>query len=92
MAACDEQVALPMHGFTRSYNLSVSVALAAARVAERRRSWLGRAGDLTDEERAFLRARWYASSIRAAGQILDRIVSDETRDGVDDQTRNGGNH
>jgi tRNA (guanosine-2'-O-)-methyltransferase len=92
LSACDERVALPMHGFTRSYNLSVSVALATARVAERRRTWLGRAGDLGDEERAFLRARWYALSIRAAGQILDRIVSDETQDGVDGQTPEGGNH
>jgi tRNA (guanosine-2'-O-)-methyltransferase len=92
VAACDEQVALPMHGFTRSFNLSVSVAMAASRIAERRRSWLGRPGDLQDQERAFLRARWYALSIRAAGQILDRIVSEETRTDVDDQTRNRGNH
>jgi tRNA (guanosine-2'-O-)-methyltransferase len=92
LAACDEQVRLPMYGFTRSFNLSVSVALATSWIAERRRSWLGLGGDLGDEERAFLRARWYALSIRAAGQILDRVVSEETRADVDDETRKRENH
>jgi len=90
--ACDGRLALPMHGFTRSFNLSVSVALATMRVAERRRAFLGRAGDLGDQERAILRARWYALSIRAAGQILERIVSEETRPDVDEQTRKPVNH
>jgi tRNA (guanosine-2'-O-)-methyltransferase len=92
LAACDGRVALPMHGFTRSFNLSVSVALATARIAERRRTWLGCAGDLGDEERAILRARWYVLSIKAAGPILDRIVSEETRSDVGPETRKPGNH
>jgi tRNA(Leu) C34 or U34 (ribose-2'-O)-methylase TrmL len=47
MAACDGAIALPMHGFTQSFNLSVSAALALAQLAARRRAHLGAVGDLT---------------------------------------------
>lgn len=75
VAACDGAVSIGMHGFTRSFNLSVSVALVTARLAERRRAFLGSPGDLTDQERARLRARWYALSVRGAGEIVARFVS-----------------
>lgn len=75
VAACDGAVSIGMHGFTRSFNLSVSVALVTARLAERRRAFLGRGGDLSDQERARLRARWYALSVRGAGEIVARFVS-----------------
>ena len=78
-AACDLRVVIPMFGMTRSFNLSVSVALMTARVAERRRAALGRAGDLTDEDRAKRRARWYALSIRGAAEVVERYVSNQTR-------------
>lgn len=73
--ACDHTVSIPMFGFTQSFNLSVSVALAVQRLAERRRKHLGTGGDLGSEERARLRARWYALSVRAADQIVERSVS-----------------
>jgi tRNA (guanosine-2'-O-)-methyltransferase len=75
VAACDGAVSIRMHGFTRSFNLSVSVALVTARLAERRRAFLGAQGDLTVQERARLRARWYALSVRGAGEIVARFVS-----------------
>jgi tRNA (guanosine-2'-O-)-methyltransferase len=75
VAACDGAVSIRMQGFTRSFNLSVSVALVTARLAERRRAFLGVPGDLTVQERARLRARWYALSVRGAGEIVARYVS-----------------
>jgi tRNA (guanosine-2'-O-)-methyltransferase len=72
---CDHRVAIPMHGFTQSFNLSVSVALTVHRLAERRRRLLGRAGDLGAGKRDLLRARWYAQGVRGAEAIVARHVS-----------------
>ena len=81
LAACERRIEIPMHGFTRSFNLSVAVALLAARMAERRRVALGRPGDLSPEVRAKWRARWYAQSIRGAAEIVERFVSNQTHGG-----------
>jgi tRNA (guanosine-2'-O-)-methyltransferase len=80
LAGCTHRVEIPMFGFTRSFNLSVSVALILQRAAERRRAALGRAGDLPAEERALVRARWYAQDIRGAAEIIERYVSKQTRE------------
>lgn len=72
VAACDGAVRIPMYGFTQSFNLSVSVALSLQRLAARRRQHLGTTGDLDDQERALLRAQWYAHSVRAADLIIAR--------------------
>ena len=63
---------IPMHGFTGSFNLSVSVALTVHRTAERVRAALGHPGDLPAERVERLRALWYCLSVRAAGLILDQ--------------------
>jgi tRNA (guanosine-2'-O-)-methyltransferase len=73
--ACDGQVGIPMYGFTQSLNLSVSVAVCMFQLAARRRALLGRPGDLDDQERAILRARWYSLSVRGVNAILERAVS-----------------
>lgn len=75
-ALCDRSVAIPMHGFSQSFNLSVSVAVAMHRLAARRRQALGQPGDLHDAKRAFLRARWYALGMRGVDAIVDRYVSE----------------
>jgi len=72
VAAADATLGVPMFGFTESFNLSVTVALAMSRVAARRRSWLGATGDLPDQRRRELRARWFALKIRGAAGILER--------------------
>lgn len=72
--ACDDAIAVPMFGFTESYNLSVTVALAMSRLAQRRRAYLDAPGDLDDARRDRLRARWFASSVRAASAILERTL------------------
>lgn len=84
-AACDARFGIPMHGFTRSFNLSVSVAIAVHDCARRRRERVtADAPDVPDEERARLRARWYALSMdeRAAEGLVARYVSELTRGGV----------
>lgn len=82
MAACDEIVALPMHGFTQSFNLSVSAALAMSQLAARRRALLGATGDLAPDRVARLRARWFALKIRGAVQVVERIVAGGTHQDV----------
>jgi tRNA (guanosine-2'-O-)-methyltransferase len=74
VAACDGAIGVPMYGFTESFNLSVTVALAMSRIAARRRSAIGAPGDLPDERRRELRARWFALKIRGAPGILERVL------------------
>jgi tRNA (guanosine-2'-O-)-methyltransferase len=75
IAACDGSLGVPMQGFTESFNLSVTVALAMRTIAQRRRAALGVTGDLDDERRRVLRARWFALKIRGAVGILERALS-----------------
>jgi tRNA (guanosine-2'-O-)-methyltransferase len=75
IAACDGSLGVPMQGFTESFNLSVTVALAMRTIAQRRRAALGAEGDLDDERRRVLRARWFALKIRGAIGILERALS-----------------
>ena len=79
IGVCDDAISLPMYGFTQSFNLSVSVALALSVAADLRRGALGRAGDLETSQRARLRARWYALGMRGAETIVSRHVAHETR-------------
>lgn len=88
-AACDGTVAIRMHGFTESFNLSVSVALVTGRLAARRRAHLGASGDLPAARRAHLRARWFGLRIRGAIGVIQRHVSGETRPDVAPGTRPG---
>ena len=89
VAACDGAVSIAMYGFTQSFNLSVSVALAQSRLAARRRAHLGGHGDLDPARRAWLRARWFALKIRGAAGVLQRYVSGGTQGAVapDPQSR-----
>jgi tRNA (guanosine-2'-O-)-methyltransferase len=72
IAACDGAVVVPMYGFSESFNLSVTVALAMSRIAARRREAIGALGDLPPERLRVLRARWFALKIRGAIGILER--------------------
>ena len=74
IAACDGALGVPMFGFTESFNLSVTVALAMSQVAARRRVAIGSLGDLDDQRRRDLRARWFALKIRGAVGILERAL------------------
>jgi len=85
--ACDGTIAIPMFGFTESFNLSVSVALVMSRLAARRRDHLGARGDLPPARREHLRARWYALRIRGAAGVVERYVSTGTRPAVAPETQ-----
>jgi tRNA (guanosine-2'-O-)-methyltransferase len=74
IAACDGAIGVPMFGFTESFNLSVTVALAMSRIAARRRAAIGSLGDLDDRCRRELRARWFALKIRGAIGVLERAL------------------
>ena len=74
IAACDASITVPMFGFTESYNLSVTVALAMSRLATRRRAHLGRTGDLDPARHARLRARWFALRIRGVVGVVERAL------------------
>lgn len=74
VASCDGALGVPMFGFTESYNLSVTVALAMSRIAARRRAAIGSLGDLEDRRRRELRARWFALKIRGAVGVLERVL------------------
>ncbi len=75
LAAADGAFSIPMHGFTGSFNLSVSAALAVYTQAARMRRALGASGDLPAHRVEGLRALWYCLSVRAAGLILDRELA-----------------
>jgi tRNA (guanosine-2'-O-)-methyltransferase len=72
--ACDGALGVQMFGFTESFNLSVTVALAMSRIAARRRAAIGTLGDLPHERLQRLRARWFTLGMRGAVGILGRIL------------------
>ena len=74
IAACDGAVVVPMYGFSESFNLSVTVALAMSRIAARRRAAIGALGDLEDDRKRILRARWFALKIRGVDGVLERLL------------------
>ncbi len=72
--ACDGALGVQMFGFTESFNLSVTVALAMSRIAARRRAAIGTLGDLEHQRLHRLRARWFTLGMRGAVGILGRIL------------------
>jgi hypothetical protein len=61
---------------TESLNLSVAAGIALHALLERRRAALGAAGDLSVQEMAERRARWYAKAVdpRLARHVLGLSV------------------
>ncbi len=76
---CDHQVSIEMHGFCQSFNLSVSVAMFVHRLASKRRAQVGTVGDLSEDRRRHLQARWRATGIRGLSHIIERHVSSLTQ-------------
>lgn len=57
-ALSDLHFTIPMSGFTRSFNVSVSAAIALYDLTARRRSWIGSESDLSEAELAKRGAAW----------------------------------
>lgn len=70
-AGADQIVAVPMGGFTESFNISVAAALVLYEVNRQRELTLGVSGDLPEEIRARIRAVWYAKSVVNARVIVE---------------------
>ena len=76
ISLADEFVKIPMYGFTKSYNVSVSVALTMMNVSERLRKsqidW-----NLSPEEIECLELEWLKKSIKSADSILQKKDNDK---------------
>jgi tRNA (guanosine-2'-O-)-methyltransferase len=71
----DARYAIPMGGFVRSLNVSVAVAVSLYRAVERRIAERGRHGDLSPEEAAELRERFYLLAVRQRARIAKASAS-----------------
>lgn len=69
-ALCDDFFQIPMCGFTRALNASAAAAVSIFAATTRWREHHGAAGDLSEEEKLRLRARFYRDSVRGARLIL----------------------
>jgi tRNA (guanosine-2'-O-)-methyltransferase len=74
LARADLNVVLPIDGFIQSYNISVAAALGLYHARADRIRRQGHHGDLSAEERAWLTARFYFRSVKAAEHILARYA------------------
>lgn len=74
LARADLNVVLPIDGFIQSYNISVAAALGLYHARQDRIARQGFHGDLSDEEKDRLTARYYLRSVRAADRILARFA------------------
>ena len=72
MARCDVVFKIPIHGFTQSFNISVSAAMSMYHAVLERTRLLGRNGDLTDAQKDDLRDKWLVKTVPLAREILRR--------------------
>ena len=61
--------AIPMRGFTQSFNVSVAAAVSLFQAVERRVAERGRHGDLGEAEADALRGRFYTRSVKQRSRI-----------------------
>ena len=76
----DEVLEIPMYGFTRSYNISVSAAIIlyniTARLRVSRINW-----QLPEDERIELKLRWIKNSLKLGdGKVFHTDKGKENRD------------
>jgi len=69
LALADAAYALPMRGFSQSFNVSVAAAISLARAVDRRLVERGRHGDLSPGEAEALRARFYTKSVKQRARV-----------------------
>ena len=69
----DETLAIPMYGFTKSFNVSVAAAICMYELKQK----LMKSGieyKLSDEKLLELKIRWAKNSIKSSEQILERFL------------------
>lgn len=79
-AAADGWFSIPMDGFTRSFNVSVAVAMVLQHARSSRAAALGADGDLTAGQRLILAARYAVRSLPSAAALLRRAARDGSFD------------
>lgn len=79
-AAADGRFSIPMAGFTRSFNVSVAVAMVLEHARRSRAAALGAGGGLTADQRLILAARYAVRSLPNAAALLRRAVRDGSFD------------
>jgi tRNA (guanosine-2'-O-)-methyltransferase len=77
----DACFAIPMRGFSQSFNVSVAAAICLARAVDRREVERGRHGDLPPAELEALRARFYALSVNQRARVAKAAQAAEKRAG-----------
>ncbi len=73
LAEADLHVAIPMHGFAESLNISVAAAVVIHELNRRLRKLPRERWALSEEEKRELRAQWAMASVRNAPGILKRL-------------------
>ena len=73
--AADGRFSIPMAGFTRSFNISVAVAMVLQQARRSRAGALGPDGALTADQRLILTARYAVCSLPNAGALLRRAIA-----------------
>jgi tRNA (guanosine-2'-O-)-methyltransferase len=80
----DRVFAIPMRGFSQSFNVSVAAAICLARAVDRREVERGRHGDLTPAEAEALLAKFYALSVNQRARVAKAAQAAEKRAGRGD--------
>ncbi|MCP3975896.1 MAG: RNA methyltransferase [bacterium] len=75
--AADQVVAIEMSGFAQSLNISVAAAICLYEARRDRVARLGKHGDLTDEDKARLKAVFAVRSVQHARKIIERRLAME---------------
>jgi len=69
----DQKIFIPMHGFTESFNISVSAAICLntllTKIRESNISW-----QLSEEEKETLRLQWYRKVVRRSDLIEQEFL------------------
>ncbi len=78
--AADGWFSIPMAGFTRSFNISVAVAMVLQYARRSRTAARGGDGELTAGQRLILAARYAVRSLPSAGALLRRALDDGSFD------------
>jgi len=73
LRAAQVRVQIPMYGFTRSFNLSVSAALILRELSRQLRAGSPDWG-LSEEEKLELRLKWYRRDLRGSELIEERFL------------------
>ncbi len=74
LKAADQTCYIPMAGFTQSLNISVAAAITLYHIQRQRITKNGYQGDLTSEQRQYLKAIFYYQSINNRDRVFKKLA------------------